>query len=411
MTSRAGLRDSVVPGKRRGFSVFAAVLPLVSACSGGEFTPQGESPLGVLDQAIVGGADSGAAHDSVLVLTTFRAGVRTNLCTATLVAPNLILTARHCVSDTDTSTACSQEGAPLVGSRIKADRDPGSLAVFMGSGGITPDSTRYASASARGLKLVVDSSATLCNGDIAFVVLDRTLEAPVAPLRLGSSTRTESRDVGGWGIDESGTLPARRQVRADVPILGLGPAMYPNHARWGYGGREFMLGESACAGDSGSPAFSKQGAVVGVAARAGNGKARDPNNAASTCMGNESHAVYTNVAKHRDLVNRAFDAARATPRIEGSAASVSPTAEASPTAPEPARPSATTKMANEFEDTNGTDMQGPPAEAAGCSVFRTSTHDAERTAWAAFGLVGVLMLRMRRSKRATFRSLLNDAPP
>ena len=50
---------------------------------------------------------------------------------------------------------------------------------------------------------------------------------------------------------------------------------------------------SACSGDSGSPALASSGAVVGVASRAGNGQPRDPNNAASTCLGATAHAVYT----------------------------------------------------------------------------------------------------------------------
>jgi hypothetical protein len=41
--------------------------------------------------------------------------------------------------------------------------------------------TTDAAASARGEALVVDGATTLCNHDLAYVVLDRTVSGPVAP--------------------------------------------------------------------------------------------------------------------------------------------------------------------------------------------------------------------------------------
>ena len=65
-----------------------------------------------------------------------------------------------------------------------------------------------------------------------------------------------------------------------------------------------MIGESTCFGDSGSPAFASSGAIVGVAARAGNGAART-DNMASSCIGPDAHAVYTHLDKFPDLINAA----------------------------------------------------------------------------------------------------------
>jgi secreted trypsin-like serine protease len=353
--------------------------------------------------AIIGGTDSGPSHDAVVVLATFRQGVRTNLCTATLVAPNLILTARHCVSDADSTTACSKEGSPIVGSMIKASRAPGSLAVFVGTGGITPDSTREQGAKARGKSLVVEPSLSLCNGDLAFVVLDRALDAPVVALRLSPPSTAERLDVVGWGIDETGSLPTRRQVRADVPLIGVGPAMYPNNSTWGYGDREFMLGESACAGDSGSPAFAKSGALVGVAARAGNGKPRDPRNAASTCMGESSHAVYTHISAFRTLLDQAFAAAGAAPKLEAQPSSTALASE--PTAEAPSEPPAMTKRARSVEDApvEASD-NSEQVEASSCSVHATPLRHGPRFPFAVVSLLGALGLgarRTRRTRRAT----------
>src|SRR5690606_8788372 len=97
--------------------------------------------VGRVIQPIIGGTTSGTEHDSVVVLTTFRDGARRFLCSATLVAPNLILTARHCVTDFAAgSAACTAEGTPVTGAGVQADRDPSSLVVFVGRNGVAPNS-------------------------------------------------------------------------------------------------------------------------------------------------------------------------------------------------------------------------------------------------------------------------------
>lgn len=285
-------------------------------------------------EPIIFGAPSGEEHDAVVVLTTFRGGYRQSLCTATLVAPNLIISARHCVSDTDASTACAEDGAPVSGATIKADRRPEDLAVFVGSGGVAPDTSVESNATVRAARVIVDSSTTVCNHDIAFVVLERELDAPLAPVRLTPPRLHEPILAVGWGIDETGALPKSRAVRADLAVTGIGPALYPGHPSYGYGDTEFIAGESACSGDSGSPALTPAGAVLGVAARAGNGKRRDPSNHASRCMGDAAHVVYTSLAGHEPLVVRAFQEAGAPLWLEGE---LPPSARPDSALPPPAR--------------------------------------------------------------------------
>ncbi|HVJ90368.1 MAG TPA: trypsin-like serine protease [Labilithrix sp.] len=300
-----------------GAALLSGLAVLTSSCSEkdeGDYTQQlGAAAI----QPIIRGTTSGGEHDAVVVLTTFDNGLRHGLCSATVVAPNLILTARHCVSETDDSTACTMDGKPIAGGTVKTDRDPTRLVVFLGKDGAYPDITDESNANARGTKLVVTPTTSLCNHDIAFVVLDTKLEAPVAPLRLGPPRPGERLSAVGWGIDETGRLPKSREVRRDIPLLGIGPALYPNHETYGYGDHEFMLGESACSGDSGSPALAVTGAVVGIAARAGNGRPRDPRNAASPCTGEDAHAIYTHLSSMRDLVASAFAEAGEPMRLEG----------------------------------------------------------------------------------------------
>jgi hypothetical protein len=377
---------------------------IVSGCSDGAESDQAQEAVGQAIQPIIRGISSGTEHDSVVVLTTFRDGLRRSLCTATLVAPNLVVTARHCVSDTESSTACTKEGTPITGGGVKADRDPESLVVFLGKNGVAPDTEVEANGSARGAKVIVDSAANVCNRDVAFVVLDQKLPAPVSPIRLGPPALDEKLAAVGWGIDETGVLPKSREVRPEIPLIGIGPAMYPGHATYGYGDHEFMVGESACAGDSGSPAFAKSGAVVGVAARAGNGLPRDPNNYASTCMGEKAHAVYTHLASLKDLVNRAFDEAGEEIWLEGQP---DPRAPKPQTVPDqkPAAPPATTTS----EELSPPAAVEPGAPAAGgCSVSSEPQKGAVEYAAGLIALLASLIGLRRRLGRKEDDSIAHD---
>ena len=391
--------------------LYAAVLlsglsVILPGCSDGAESTQAEESVGQAIQPIIRGVSSGTEHDSVVVLTTFRDGYRRSLCTATLVAPNLIITARHCVSDTDSSTACSKEGTPISGGTVKADRDPKSLVVFLGKQGVAPDTEVEANGSARGTKVIVDPATTVCNRDVAFVVLDKKLAAPVAPIRLGPPALDEKLAAVGWGIDETGTLPKSREVRPEIPLIGLGPAMYPDHATYGYGDHEFMLGESACAGDSGSPAFAKSGAVVGVAARAGNGMPRDPNNYASTCMGDKAHAVYTHLTSLQDLVTRAFDESGEEIWLEGQPDPRAPKPQAVPEENPAAPPPTTTSE----------ELPAPPAAggstapaATGCAMSSEPQKGAVEYAAGLVALLASLIGLRRRFGRKDDDSLAHDA--
>jgi len=268
-------------------------------------------------QAIVGGTVSGAADDAVVILARYENGGRVGLCTATMVAANLAVTARHCVSATDSSAACGSDGQPVVGALLHGDRVPSTLAVFAVTGGVAPDTRMDVGASARGKALVVDDSTTICNRDLAYVILDTALASPIAPIRLEAPATADTLTAVGFGITEAGSLPAVRMKRDGLSVIGAGPMAYPDDARYGVGDRELLLGESACLGDSGSPVLSPTGAVVGVASRAGNGQARDPKNDASVCLGTTAHAVYAQLATDNALAVRAFAEAGATPWLEG----------------------------------------------------------------------------------------------
>lgn len=313
--------------------------------------------VGHVIQPVIGGVPSGAEHDGVVVLANFVNGARVGLCSATLVAPNLVLTARHCVSNADSSVACNTDGTAAVGAVIHEDFAASNLVVFAAKGGVPTSLTDETKASARGTKLVVDESKTLCNHDLAFVLLDRPVDAPIATLRMSrGATATERVTVVGWGVDETGAIPATRRERAGVPITGIGPVLMPGNV-YGIGNAETMFGEAACLGDSGGPAFTDNGVLVGVASRVGNGKPRDPANNAATCTGDTAHSIYTHLGQATELVTRAFAEAGNVPVVEPDALSLAPPRKQDPN-----------------ETMVGADIQDPSPENDDASILRAEAN-------------------------------------
>src|SRR5690349_8326418 len=70
---------------------------------------------------IIHGRTDTAVHDSVIFLVMTTNGRITASCTGTMVAPNLVLTARHCVSNTDRGSLCTPQGTAIQGAAIKKD--------------------------------------------------------------------------------------------------------------------------------------------------------------------------------------------------------------------------------------------------------------------------------------------------
>jgi hypothetical protein len=270
-------------------------------------------------QPIVGGTTSGADQDAVVLLARFDGGARQNICTATLVASNLVVTARHCVSRTDGVAGCAPDGTAAMGAGIYEDYPPSSLFVFAAKNGVVGPTTDWAMATAHGKTVLFDPVGTICNHDVAFIVLDHAIDgAAIAPMRIGPPASTDVLTAVGFGLVDDGTLPQARMQRSGVALLASeGPWAFPDDPRFGAGPSEAVVGESACSGDSGSPLMAKTGAIVGVASRAGNGQPRDPSNAASTCTGSTAHVVYTHLDAEQALITRAFAAANATPWLEG----------------------------------------------------------------------------------------------
>jgi MYXO-CTERM domain-containing protein len=297
-----------------------ATLLAVAGCSSGTPSEGGDQSIARASSPIIAGTTSTADQDAVVLIVLHDPGGQIKgTCSGTLVAPNLVLTARHCVSDTDEGALCTKAGVPLQEGAARADLNPSDLSIYTGVDAVQ-SADKPSLAAARGKQFVHENVSTICNADLSFIVLDTAVQGRVAALRLTGGTREgEMLTAVGWGITESNNLPGSRQQRGNVAVQAVGPLTLDAQSQIGLGNSEFLVGESICSGDSGGPTLSAKGAVVGVVSRGGGGgpATPDPNNPSASCIGSGVFNFYTHLGEKAALVAQAFAAAGAQPRTEG----------------------------------------------------------------------------------------------
>ncbi len=258
-------------------------------------------------EAIIGGVPSVPADDAVVVFTSVNS-FATNSCSGSLIAPDVLLTALHCVSEYDSTLTftCKSDGsltASSQGGELGATVRPSNVSVKSGAiaGGVV----------AHGTAIYTTNSPTVCRDDIAVVVLDGPVpigDAPLVTMRLDRSTkRGESVRALGYGETASDTQDPGRHERDGLTILGVGAPTSAVAGDPGVAPRTVMIGEGPCKGDSGGPLLSEEtGAQIGVYSLI----------STNTCQGADVRNTYTQLAPYESLIRSALSSVGEEPLIE-----------------------------------------------------------------------------------------------
>lgn len=248
----------------RGIAFLVVAALSASACG----APPPAERTASTSSAIQGGQPDTTHTFVVGVLVQLGGGV-SGLCTATLLAPNLAVTARHCVAPPDGTTVDCKSAT--FGTQVA----PSNL--FVVNAPTFDQMKPQASELVPVAQIITPQPQTICGNDIAVLLLAQSIqldayaEPSINPPMTDHNAYATSISEIGYGLDSPTDMSSAgiRRIRENVDLVCI-----PNDSSFNdcfsdpavksaMSANEFQSGDGTCEGDSGSSAFDQRAADAG----------------------------------------------------------------------------------------------------------------------------------------------------